>query len=231
MYLVKKYATKILSNSIAALDFFYFDRDKNDKQFEVIYNGIDSYQFLVTKESLRSELKIPDTAFVAGHVGRFTEAKNHKTIIEVAIKLCRVNPNNFFILCGKDTDINLKVRIEREGLQKQIKLLGLRNDVIKVLNTLNCFYFPSLTEGQPNALIEALITGLPFVASNIDPVKETIPLAYHTQLIEPLDIELAVDKILKIKYDAGFARSLNLRDCAVSNYNPDVLFKKFFDKL
>ncbi len=224
-------STSILANSKAALIFFFNNKWKGNLKYEVIYNGINSSQFLKSNDNLLSELNIPANAFVVGHVGRFNEAKNHKTIIEVAVELCKQDLNNFFLFCGKDSDVFLHDRVQEEGLEKQIKLLGLRNDVYKLLNTLNCFYFPSLSEGQPNALIEALVSGLPFVASNIEPIKETIPEKYHTQLIEPLDKYNAILKINQIKGDKEFARTLNLKNWAIKSYNPNLLFKSFFDKL
>ncbi len=229
--LIFKYATNILSNSKAAFNFFFPKQWKVDTRFEVIYNGIDANSFISSKESLHEELNIPSDAFVVGHVGRYNEAKNHKTIIEVAVQLCKQDSNNFFLFCGKDTDVFLSERVQREGLEKQIKLLGLRSDVYKVLNTLDCFYFPSLSEGQPNALIEALVVGLPFVASNIGPIKETIPDIYHTQLIDPIDIKIALEKIENIKKNEDFAKSLNISEWAIKTYDPEILFNNFLKKL
>lgn len=229
--LIPLVSTSILANSKAALNFFFKKKWNDNPKYEVIYNGIDASKFLATNENLRVELNIPSGAFVVGHVGRYNEAKNHKTIIEVAVQLCKLDSNSFFIFCGKDTDIRLKERVTLEGLEKQIKLLGLRNDVVKVLNTLDCFYFPSLSEGQPNALIEALIAGLPFVASNIEPHKETIPKSHQNQLIDPLNIVEAKNKILEIKSNKMFAESLILKSWAIEKYNAGMLFEKFKEKL
>ena len=230
-YIIPKVSTSILANSKAALNFFFKNKWHQNSKYEVIYNGIDASKFLTTKENLKEELNIPDNAFVVGHVGRYNEAKNHKTIIEVAIQLCKLDSNNYFVFCGKDTDIRLKERVTFEGFEKQIKLLGLRNDVVKVLNTLDCFYFPSLSEGQPNALIEALVAGLPFVASNIEPHKETIPKSHQNQLIDPLNIVEAKNKILEIKNNKTFSQSLILKEWAIEKYNAAILFEKFKEKL
>ncbi|MFR9165365.1 MAG: glycosyltransferase [Dysgonomonas sp.] len=227
-HLINKYATNILSNSVAALDFFYPDRNADSLKFEVIYNGIDAKRFLSTKENLKSELSIPANSFVVGHIGRFNKAKNHELIIKVAIALCKKHDDIHFILCGKDVDTNLSEIVNANNLEQQIHLLGYRNDVIKVLNSLNCFYFPSITEGQPNALIEALICGLPFVASDISPIKETIPAEYHDQLVNIDSIEQSCNKILDIYTGKT---SFNLANWALEHYNSDILFNKFYDKL
>lgn len=228
-FLIKNNATHILSNSKAALRFFF--NKKEDSRFEVIYNGIDAEKFLDSDKNLREELGIPDKGFVIAHVGRYTEAKNHQTIIETAIQLCQLNKEVYFILCGRDVDISLKERVEKEKLSDRIKLLGYRKDVISVLNSSNAFYFPSLTEGQPNALLEALITGLPFVASDIDPIKETIPEEFHNYLVEPMDVSGAINRLQQIFENEEIRKSLNLSVWAKENYEPGYLFNKFYSKL
>ena len=230
--LTLKNASSILSNSKAALDYFYKDYSwKKDQRFEVIYNGLDAKSFLSTKEDLRKEFNIPEAAFVVGNVGRYNEQKNHKTAIEVAISLCEKYDDIYFIFCGKGVDQAYMEYIKNKGLSDRIILSGMRRDIIKVLNTLDCFYFPSIIEGQPNALIEAMIANVPFVASNIEPVKETTPEDLHTYLLPPLDINKAKSTILNIKMNNDFRSKFLIKDWAIHNFNSDVQFKKFFDKI
>lgn len=230
--LTLKFASDILSNSKAALDYFYKDYNwQKDSRFEVIYNGIDAKSFVSSKEDLRKEFNIPENTFVVGNIGRFNEQKNHKTAIEVAISLCEKHQDIYFIFCGKDVDVAYSTYIQNKGLIDRIILPGMRRDVIKVLNTLDCFYFPSILEGQPNALIEAMITNIPFVASNIEPVKETTPEHLHTYLLPPLDIEKAKESILKIKNENDFRIQFLIKDWAIKRFDSNIQFKKFFDKI
>ena len=228
-FVILNAATSILSNSKAALLFFF--KKQNDKRFEVIYNGIDASVFLNSDKNLREELNIPNHAFVISHVGRFTVAKNHETIIETAIALCKQNKDIYFILCGKDVDISLKERVERENLCEKIKLLGYRSDVILILNSSDAFYFPSLTEGQPNALLEAMIVGLPFVASNIDPIKESVPEEFHQFLVNPNDVSSAMRMLQLLFEDEEVRKKMNLSQWAKQHYEPNYLFAKFYMKL
>ena len=68
---------------------------------------------------------------------------------------------------GKGVREKYEMIVQQMGLDGQIHLLGYRSDVLRILPLFDLYYFPSLTEGQPNALIEAMATGLPFVASDI----------------------------------------------------------------
>lgn len=227
--LLPKVATKILSNSKTAFNYFYPNFNwQDDSKFEVIYNGIDAASFLKHNGDLRNELNIDNNAFVVGHVGRLNEQKNHDTMIKVAKELCKTNKDIVFIFCGKNVGEKYEDEIKKEGLQNQIRFLGMRRDIDKVLRTMNCFYFPSFVEGQPNALIEALMVGLPFVASNIEPIKETIPEEFYNQLILPKASEDAIIKILELKNNSQIRQELNLSQWAINYYKPEKWFSLFY---
>lgn len=227
-----KNTSVILSNSKAALDYFYKDYDwQKDQKFEVIYNGIKAEQFLSTNDDLRNEFNIPKNSFVVGNIGRYNEQKNHKTAIQVAIDICRNDDDIYFIFCGKGVDIALRDMVKTENLEHRIILQGMRRDIIKVLNTLDCFYFPSILEGQPNSLIEAMISGVPFLASDIEPIKETVPEELHSFLVPALDIKKAKDALLRMKNDEAFKNKFLIKDWAINAFDSDKQFKQFFDKL
>ena len=230
-FLTYKFATNILSNSITALQFFFSKKWKKDFRFNVIYNGINPKQFLEKKDSLRTEFNIPNEAFVVGHTGRFNEAKNHKTILKVAVELCKSYDDIFFIMCGNGVKMNLEKLVLSENLEKRIILSENRTDISCFLKTMNCYYFPSISEGQPNALIEALISGLPFVASNIEPIKETIPVNYRQQLIAPEDIKSAISKILEIRDNKEYVQKTDLTDWAIKEYDYKKRFEDFYNIL
>lgn len=230
---VKINATKILSNSKTALDFFYPKRKNNDARFRVIYNGIDSNQFAQnSKKYTKAEFGIPENGYIIGHTGRFNSAKNHKTIIKVAEILCSKYNDIYFILCGKDTDVYLSETILNSNILKNnVRLLGYRNDIQNILPVFDLFFFPSITEGQPNSLIEAMIMGLPIVASNIDSIKETTPDFMHYKLKNPYDIKGFVSEI-EIKYLSRDNSDQNsLSEWAIKNFNADKLFELFFKEL
>ena len=198
--LVYKYATHILANSQAAIEFFFSYRKENDSRFQVVYNGVDvnKYQLKETKHDIRKELGIPQNAFVIGHVGRYDQTKNHKTILQVAKHLIEKDCSYVLVLCGRETE-QLQSEIEYLNINTNVLILGYRNDVPRVLKALDCFYFPSLTEGQPNALIEAMLSGLPFIASNIAPIKECVPQEASNYLVEPENLTKTVNLIEELK--------------------------------
>lgn len=194
--LVNRNATKILSNSQAALECFFPYRNLSDHRFEVIYNGVNAqdYKLAESKESIRTQLNIPLDAFVIGHVGRYDKTKNHATILKVFQQLLNEGLNCYLVLCGRDTE-KLNPEINELGIEEKTLVLGYRKDIPKILKSLDCFLFPSITEGQPNALIEAMMSGIPIVASNIPAIRECVPSELEEFLCNAFNVECLRSKI------------------------------------
>jgi glycosyltransferase involved in cell wall biosynthesis len=233
LQLVKWNATKILSNSYAALDYFYSNRDKNDKRFKVIYNGIDANKFNSSSNKFKKEdFEIPLDGFVIGHTGRYNDAKNHETIIKVAEKLCEKYPDIYFMLCGKDTEVFLtKYILNNSILKDKVKILGYRNDICNILPVFDVYFFPSTTEGQPNSLIEAMITGLPIVASNIEPIIETTPNNLHNELLDPMDVEGFCIRLEEYYFSKQKREEDNFSSWAIERFAAEALFNQFYKEL
>lgn len=226
-----KFSTKILSNSEEALNYFYPGWRNNDiNKCLVIYNGFDMRLLSKkTKHEIRSQLNIPLSSFVICHTGRYTAAKNHEMIIKCAEKICSKYEDIIFLLVGSNVNEVYNEEIKRNNLGKQIRLLGYRSDVLDILKCADLFYFPSLNEGQPNALIEAMASGLPFIASNIPTIRETVPPSCVNSLIDPTNLIEnidAIEKAYKDKYSLiGYAK------WAQNKFSSNILFKQFLTEL
>ena len=231
-YLVQKHATHILANSQTGLNFFFGKTLKEDKRFRVIYNGLNVCLFNgdINVDVIKKELGLPMGAYVVGHVGRLTPAKNHTTLLQVASALFSKSSDIYFVLCGQDTE-KLQSEVNLLGIQVRVKLLGYRSDVNRILKSFDIFYFPSITEGQPNALIEAMMSGVPFISSDIAAISETVPNFLNSQLFEPRDVHSHVKQILKFKNSAISFDTQACRTWAMKKYDHNVQFDKFLDIL
>lgn len=232
-YLVKNNATNILSNSKTALDEFHPHWQKNGSLYNVLYNGIPLFRKIdsETKDKIRDDLRIPQNAFLIGHVGRYTSAKNHKQIIKVAKVLVDKNPHIYFLLCGRDVDKALEQEVINLGLDYNIIMPGSRSDISDILQCLNVFYFPSLNEGQPNALLEAMILGVPVVASNIEPIKELFPEKYSKYLVDPNDTENAVKLLTELIEKPFLYPTKEIQNWTNEHFNAKKQFEKFYIQL
>lgn len=167
---IKKNATDLFACAQdAGLWMFGYD------QFHVMNNAIDTKVYIANKQTgneVRQELKIPEDAFVVGHVGRFAPPKNHKFIIRVFAEVLKEKKNAFLLLVG-DGDLRgeteaLTVELE---IQENVIFAGMRSDVNRMLQAMDVFLFPSIYEGLPLSIIEAQAAGLPCLISDKVPIE------------------------------------------------------------
>lgn len=131
--------------------------------------GIDVDKFSkikIDRKSKRTELALPQDAFVVLSVGELNKNKNHETIIRAVAKLN--NPKIHYVICGQGSLKNyLEDLIKKLGLEMQVHLLGFREDIAEIYKASDLFAFPSYREGLSVALMEAMASGLPVVCSDI----------------------------------------------------------------
>ena len=156
------------------------------EQVQVLNNGVDFHRFegLPSGAEVRMWEGIPPTAFVIGHVGRFSEEKNHLFLLEIFAEVKRQQPRAFLLLVG-DGDLKQKVeeRAAELGLTDSMKILSNRTDVPELMRAMDRFVFPSMYEGLGIALIEAQLTALPCVISTTVPARAII-----SNLVQQLDL-------------------------------------------
>lgn len=229
--LVVNNSTSILSNSQAALDFFFPNKDPLDNRYLVIRNGINlkEYNKKVSKDKIRKELALPLNKIIIGHIGRFDKAKNHKLIISVANKFRENNIPVHFVLCGLNTG-KLESHLVKLKLINDFTILGFRKDIPKVLKSFDLFFFPSITEGQPNALIEAMASGLIIVSSDIPAIKECLPQLNHLELQNPYDVD-GFYNIIKSYIEKGVVLNDNLKNHASKYFDSTENFNNFLSKI
>ena len=145
----------------------------NPQKVKVIYNGIDlrKFRIAISKAEARSLFGLPEDSIIIGTIGRLTEQKGHRYLIEAAARLqgsCLVVAGDGPLMedLTKISNIN-KVNCIFTGHVSPQK-------VPFFLKSLDIFSFPSLWEGLPVALVEAMASGLPVVATDISPHREVL---------------------------------------------------------
>lgn len=189
---IVRYATAGLASSqMAATTMFGSAWGADSRYWQTLYPATDLTPFRapVDPAAVRAELDIPPDAFVLGHVGRFTEQKNHALIVDVAAEVARREPRMHLLLVG---DGPLRPAIEQKvaqmGLADGVVLAGFRLDVPRLmLGVMDVFLFPSLFEGLGLVLIEAQAAGLCCVFSDVVPEEANLvkPLVRRLSLLQP----------------------------------------------
>jgi glycosyltransferase involved in cell wall biosynthesis len=231
--LVKFNATDILSNSKFALDNFYGNSWRNNSKYDIIPNGLDSSFFdnKLLKNDARKILSLPNDVFIVGHVGRYDPAKNHDTIFRVIKNLKAKKVIIKFLFCGKETDsAEFKFQLDKYNINDYVIIMGLSKQLPIVYKSLDLFFFPSVTEGQPNALIEAMLSGLPVLSSTILPIKECTPVEIHPNLLDSKDVNGFENAILKAMEKPNISNIFN-REFAVKKFDSNKNFELFTKKI
>jgi len=140
---------------------------KKEKNYALISNGIISEKFSFNQDlrnDIRNKLNISSDKFVIGHVGRFSEEKNHRHFVQLAKIL---DDKYVFLLIGEGPlKEEIKDLVIKEGLENRFYILGATKDVNKYYSAMDVFMMPSFNEGLPIVSVEAQCNGLRCIFSD-----------------------------------------------------------------
>jgi glycosyltransferase involved in cell wall biosynthesis len=150
----------------------------------------------------RSKLGLEGDQNVLVTIGRQDFQKGQRYLLEAMAKLVTTRPHLVLLVAGRSGDVSdeLESLRNRLGLQDRVHFLGHRNDVPEILAAADLFVFPSFYEGLPGAVIEAMALGLPIVASDIEPVRETVEEGRNAILVRPaspVELAKAIEHVLE----------------------------------
>lgn len=198
---IAKHATLGLSCSREAAADLFGAAWQRDPRWQILYCGIDlaPFQTAVNPQLVRAELGIPTDAFVIGHVGRFTEQKNHRFLVKIAAEVAARRPETYLLLVGKgELRPEIEQQVAQAGLADRTLFLGARADVPRLMRgAMDVFVLPSLYEGLPVVGLEAQAAQLPLVLSDcISPEVAMLPsIVRRVSLSEPTSVW--VDAVLE----------------------------------
>ena len=148
-----------------------------NKKIEIIPNGIDNEKFKLNKFETRKILGINEKEKIIIFVGRLEPVKGIKYLIE-SINILNETENNLkLLIIGEgNEDRELKRLVKRLGLCEEIKFLGkiINEKIPEYLVASDIFVLPSLSEGFPVVLLEAMASGLPIITTKIRGLAEII---------------------------------------------------------
>lgn len=136
----------------------------------------------------RRELGLKSGECMLLSVGELSVRKNHEVVIQALSKLKDYNWK--YYICGKGSLKDyLQDMIDKNGLSERIILLGHRNDVNELCACADLYMFPSLQEGLPVALMEAMASGIPVIASTIRGNTDLVIHQKNGLLFPPRDVK------------------------------------------
>lgn len=168
-------------------------------RFTVLPNGIDSKLFIyndTVRNEIRSALGIEDK-FVIGQAGSLTKLKNYPFSIDLVYALKPRIKNVVLLVVGEGTLFEqLNAKVKSLGLENEVIFMGKSSNIGRFYSAMDCFIFPSISEGFGLVLIEAQASGLSCVAS--DHVPQITRVSDHTMYLSLEDQHAWVEQITKI---------------------------------
>ena len=176
--------------------------ERNKSRFVMMNNAIDTaaYAWSPTRcKKVRHELNL-EGVYTLGHVGNFTQPKNHSFLLEIFAALLKKEPNAVLLLVGGGTDMQrIQAKAQTLGIAEKVRFLGVRSDVADVMQAMDVFVFPSLYEGLPVTMVEAQAAGLPCIISDKVPPECILTEGLVDVLPLSAEPEIWATKILEKK--------------------------------
>jgi glycosyltransferase involved in cell wall biosynthesis len=184
------------------------------------------------KPRVRNEAGIgADDPFLLA-VGRLVYSKAHEVLIAAMPAVLKKFPNTKVGICGDGIlRPQLEEQIQSLGLSDSVKLLGHSDQVSNFLASADVFVMPSLWEGLPIALLEAMSAGLPVIATKVEGVEELITEGEHGLLVPTGNATALTEAILKLLANPQLCRKMGAASQAkvLVFYTADQMCERYLE--
>jgi glycosyltransferase involved in cell wall biosynthesis len=181
-----------------------------EERIHRIVNGIDARRFIEStdRKAAKEALGLQGRTVIL-FVGRLSEQKALPFLIEAFSAAIGLLPELQLVLVGQGPlESKLRDQARHSGAADRISFIGHVRDVRPFLNAADVFVMPSLAEGISNALLEAMATGLPCVASDVGGSAELLDHGACGVLVPPGDAKRLSRAIVRLAGDQGYAKRL-----------------------
>lgn len=212
-----KFSTNLVACGIQAGKYMYGDKD-----FDILYNAIDQNKYSFNESArvqIREKYHIKDNTMVLGHIGRCTEQKNQKFLIDIFSEYLKKNPNAILFIIGDgELSQSLDNYIDSKKITNKVIRIKHVRSTEKFYSAFDVFLLPSIYEGLPVVGIEAQASGVATLLSkNIDPTT------IYTKNTKLLPINKGADIWIK-----NIKKVNNRRNMYSDNYNIFKAYKQLY---
>ena len=184
-----------------------------DDKITVIFNSVDvkRYQMELDRDAIRRQLGLADSDHVMAVVATFKKQKGHCYPIEAASLVVQQIPDLHVLFIGDgELKEELLAQTKSLGLERHIHFLGIRKDVPELLAASDYFILPSLWEGLSMALVEAMASQLPVIATEVSGTKQVIISGETGILVPPGEAQQLANAMLQIVSNPEKARAMGI---------------------
>ncbi|MGE3512713.1 MAG: glycosyltransferase, partial [Vicinamibacterales bacterium] len=188
------------------------------EQAVTITHGVHLPRFAprVDRAACRRSLGLKADGVVIGTIGRPIEEKGHTHLIDAATTVLERHPEAEFLIVGEgQLRAALEAQAARAGLGDRVHFTGARSDVPELLSIMDVFAFPSISEGFGIAVLEAMASRLPVIASDIRPLADIIEDSVTGLLVPAGDGAALARAVTRVLDDADLRFQLAARGRAL----------------
>lgn len=234
--IVNKILSRVTDRIVAVSESIKKDILKYDKiapfKVVVIHNGVDITKFNPEGKfhDIRKEFTISDNEIIIGFVGRLVPAKGLQYLIDAFSLLNRELKNIKLLIVGEGSLLDsLRESVQKNNINEKVIFTGKRHDIPDILSAIDLFIMPSIAEGLPNSLLEAMAMGKPIVATEIGGTPELIKNGFNGLLVPPRDPGALATAIKGLIYNGQLAAKIGFaaRNFVLNNYNISEIVQKW----
>ena len=223
---------RVLANSRAVREAAIQGEGFPPEKVVLIYNGLDTERFRPVSDpaSVRRDLGLPEKGFVFGIASGFRPVKGVDVVVRAFARARVLCPDSVLVIAGDGPGREELERLVRDlAVEEWVHFLGIRPDMEKIYPTFDVFVLTSHSEGFSNAILEAMGTGLPVVASRVGGNVEMVEDGVRGYLVPPGDPETLADRLCRLYADPGLSRAMGKEARAwVERTNArDVIVRRF----
>jgi glycosyltransferase involved in cell wall biosynthesis len=186
----------------------------NGKNITVIHNGLkatDNGDY-ADVAYLRQQYSLSENSFVIGTVGRLVPIKGQSFLIKAMAEVVKEIKNCHLLIAGEGPlRNNLQAEIEKLKISQNVRLIGYVHDIKVLMATLDLFVLPSLSEGLPISLLEAMAVKKPVIASDAGGIRELVTDRKDGILVPPSDSTCLAKAIKLLYYDKILMSNIAVR--------------------
>ena len=211
--LLSPFTTRAIAVSKQVYDFMVCDRKESEQKIETLIIGLPVEDFQTPEpeivQTTREHLGISSDEQVVCTVGRLDTQKGQTYLIQAAASILQVLPNTRFLIVGEGPDrAMLESAARSAGIDKQVIFTGLRQDVPALLALSDVVAIPSLYEGGPLTLLEAMNLNKPVVGTPVGFMGELISEGVTGCLVPCQNAHLLADKLIYLLKNSDTARKM-----------------------
>lgn len=159
----------------------------------------------------REELGITGRAFVFGAAGRLSREKGHRYLLDAFASLQKMLPGQpmQLVLLGEGREeAALRAQARRLGIEAQVCFAGFQTKAASWMQVMDCLVHPSVSDGIPNTVLEAMLLGVPVIATSVGGVPEIVEQGQTGLLVDPEDSTQLAEAMKKMLRSAALRRQL-----------------------